>query len=95
MSALSHQQKLILKFLADHAEKNYTRREISWFLSNPKNGYILHSSVCGRVNELLADSERAWLDELDARKCRISGKTANPVQIHRPVGRINLFLGAV
>ena len=95
MSALSHQQKRILKFLADHAGKNYTRREISWFLSNSKNNYIFHSSVCGRVNELLADSERSWLDELDARKCRISGKTANPVRIHRPVGRINLFLGAV
>ena len=95
MGALSHQQKLILKFLADHAGKDYTRREISWFLSNEKNGYILHSSVCGRVNELLSDSERSWLNELTARKCRISGKTANPVRIHRPVGQVNLYLEAV
>ena len=85
MGALSRQQKKILEFLADHADVDYTRKEIGKALS------MEHSTVCGRVNELLADIERLWLDELDSRKCRISGKTASPVRIHRPAGQLDLF----
>ena len=85
MGALSRQQKKILEFLADHADVDYTRKEIGRALS------MEHSTVCARVNELLGDIERLWLDELTPRKCGISCKTASPVRIHRPAGQLDLF----
>lgn len=86
MGALSRQQKKILEFLADNPNDNYTRKELARKLC------MEHSTVCARVNELLSDIERLWLDELTPRKCGISCKTASPVRIHRPAGQLDLFL---
>ena len=50
--------------------KDYSRRELAKL-----TGLDL-SSVCGRVNELLA---LGMLEELKTRKCSVTGKTIHPV----------------
>lgn len=97
MGALAKQQKRIVEFLAAHPEDDFTRKEIAAAIG------MEHSTVCGRVNELLEydptampnnPRSRQWLDELAPRKCRISEKSAKPLRIHRPVGQLDLFKAA-
>lgn len=86
--ALDRLKKQILAFLSAHPDRDFSRSELE------KMTGIKLSSVCGRVNELLDPIKchgRVWLDELPRRKCTISGRSVNPVRIHRPVGQLQLF----
>lgn len=56
--------------------KDYSRREISKLLK------MELSSVCGRVNELLA---AGLMLELETRKCLVTGKTIHPVKVRKDV----------
>lgn len=88
MGALDTRKKQILDSLAEHPDRDYTRSELSEITR------IRLSSVCGRINELLDPLRaqgRVWIDELPARKCSITGRSAHPVRIHRPVGQLQLF----
>lgn len=52
--------------------KDYSRREIA------KEFGLELSSVCGRVNELLAIG---LLQELESRPCKVTNKTIHPVRL--------------
>jgi hypothetical protein len=66
------QAHMILGIL--NSDQNYSRREIA------KVAGIELSSVCGRVNELLAVG---LLVEDPKRKCSVTGKTINPVRTRK------------
>ena len=69
---IGKQAEYILNSLQDG--KSYSRRE----LANKFNLEL--SSVCGRVNELMAEG---LLEETDKRACEVTGKTINPVRIKK------------
>jgi hypothetical protein len=52
--------------------KDYSRKELSRI-----TGFEL-SAICGRVNELLA---LGLLEELEPRKCNITGKKIHPIKL--------------
>lgn len=52
--------------------KDYSRKELS-----KATGFEL-SAICGRVNELLA---MGLLEELEPRKCNITGKRIHPIKL--------------
>jgi hypothetical protein len=52
--------------------KDYSRKELS-----KATGFEL-SAICGRVNELLA---MGLLEELEPRKCNITGKKIHPIKL--------------
>jgi hypothetical protein len=69
---LGRQASFILEQMGD---KTYSRRELA------RHTGLELSSVCGRVNELLAIG---LLEEVDSRRCSITGKTIHPVRLTRP-----------
>jgi len=69
---IGKQASYILNSLQDG--KSYSRRE----LANKFNLEL--SSVCGRVNELLAEG---LLEETEKRSCEMTGKTIHPIKIKK------------
>ena len=67
---IGKQSRLILSKM--RKGKDYSRREIA------KEFALELSSVCGRVNELLAIG---LLEELESRPCKVTNKTIHPVRL--------------
>jgi hypothetical protein len=67
---LSRQANTILSQM--RSDTDYSRRELA------RHTGLELSSVCGRVNELLAIG---LLEELASRRCSITGKTVHPVKL--------------
>jgi len=70
--ALQEQERAIVSFLARRCERDWTRSEIA-----AATGLRL-SSICGRVNGLIASQA---LEELPRRRCRETGRSAHPIRI--------------
>jgi predicted transcriptional regulator len=64
----------VLDFLSQFPYRNFTRSELSQEIP------LRLSSVCGRVNKLLA---LGLISERTKRACSITGKTISPVRIVR------------
>lgn len=77
---LGAQQKRILYFFYEKGGE-YTRSELAETLR------MRLSSVCGRVNELLA---KGYLEEGPRRPCRVTGRTAFPVRLPPAQGELRL-----
>lgn len=77
----TQQRKLMLFFHGRGGE--HTRSELA-----QSTGMRL-SSVCGRVNELVA---MGYLEDAPRRACRVTGKSAHPVRIR--VAQLNLLAAA-
>ena len=69
---LGRQAQALVKFLALHTERDWSRAEIA-----QATGMQL-SSVCGRVNELIHSMH---LEPAPNRKCFITNKTVCPVRL--------------
>lgn len=65
---LGKQQQLILDGM--RGGESYSRRELAAHLG------LELSSICGRVNELVASG---YLEELPTRRCSVTGKSVHPV----------------
>jgi hypothetical protein len=73
---MTRQQRMVMDLLAANAQRDYTRQEIANALQLGIN------VVCGRVNELMRPPFELLL-ECGRRKCRITGESANALQIRR------------
>ena len=69
---LGAQQHAIIKFLAAHCERDYTRNELAEMLG------IRISSACGRVKELL---DMGVIEESPRRCDRYTGIASHPVKL--------------
>jgi hypothetical protein len=69
---IGKQCRLILSKMREG--RDYSRREMA------KEFELELSSVCGRVNELVAVG---LLEELESRPCKITNKTIHPVRLSR------------
>ena len=69
---LGAQQQAIIAHLARHCHRDFTRAELAEAIK------MRVSSVCGRVNELLAIQT---IVEAPRRKCAITGSQAHPIQL--------------
>lgn len=69
---LGHQAQAIVKFLAVHNERDWSRAELAQAMG------LQLSSVCGRVNELVHSFH---LEPAPTRKCFITNKSVSPVRL--------------
>ena len=73
---LTQGQAKVLRFLSENTYRaDWTRGEIA------KYGGFPIQSVCGRVNELLAQGRLTEQEQV--RPCRVTGNSAHPVSIPR------------
>jgi DNA-binding IclR family transcriptional regulator len=79
--ALGAQQLQLVRFLARHCSHDWTRSEIATV-----SGMRL-SSVCGRVNELVAVGV---VEELPRRRCTVTGRSAHAVRLSTAQGELSL-----
>lgn len=71
---LTRQQQVLAHFLAANGQRDYTRQE----LANATGLAI--NAICGRVKELL---DLGAVEERGRRPCRITGESANALQLRR------------